>query len=604
MDSIYTHGAWLHKDGSCTFKVWAPATIRMVLSISFPTVRRLEMEKTQDGFFIIQLADITPETRYCYMPEDNGTYPDPASFYQPDGVHQASAIVDHHSFTWNDSHWKGIPQQGLIFYEIHTGTFTNEGTFDAIINKLDYLLDLGINAIELMPVAQFPGRRNWGYDGTYPYAVQNSYGEPDGLKRLVDTCHLKGIAVFLDVVYNHLGPEGNYFKAFGPYFTDKYKTPWGDTINYDGALSDPVRDFFSDNIIYWLEYYHIDGLRLDAIHTIYDNGAVSLWSLIHDKVERLQQRTGRTYTLIAESDLNSPRVVDPIEKNGFGFQAQWLDDFHHAIYVLLHPEGHEFYVDFGKIEQVTKAFEEGFVHTGEYVIARQRKHGASSKGIPGYKFVAFNQNHDQVGNRVDGARISVLMDQKRLELAAALLFLSPHIPLLFMGEEYGETAPFLYFIDHSESELIAAVRAGRKRDFEAFHKNTDPPDPQLPETFQQSHLNWELVQVPKHKALLNWYKSLIKLRKSSAALQNTEQESVKTTILSQSAFCLMRTSQDKGAKLLAVFNFSDETLNFELDYPGSWQVVMSNDNLLTYGKCIDFISGIILNGTVLILSEV
>jgi maltooligosyltrehalose trehalohydrolase len=604
MDSIYTHGAWLHKDGSCIFKLWAPAAIRMVLYISFPAERRLEMERTEDGFFIIQLANITPGTRYCYIPEDNIAYPDPASFHQPEGVHQASAVVDHHSFVWNDSSWKGIPQQELIFYEIHTGTFTKEGTFEAIINKLDYILDLGINAIELMPVAQFPGTRNWGYDGTYPYAVQNSYGGPDSLKRFVDACHAKGIAVFLDVVYNHLGPEGNYFKAFGPYFTDKYKTPWGDTINYDGALSDPVRDFFSDNIIYWLEHYHFDGLRLDAIHTIYDNGAVSLWSLIHDKVKSLQQRTGRTYTLIAESDLNSSRVVDPIEKNGFGFQAQWLDDFHHAIYVLLHPEGHEFYIDFGKMEQVAKAFEEGFVHTGEYVLARQRKHGASSKGIPGHKFVAFNQNHDQVGNRVNGARISVLVNQKKLELAAALLFLSPYLPLLFMGEEYGETAPFLYFIDHSEPELIEAVRAGRKRDFEAFYKNIDPPDPQLPETFQQSHLNWELVEVPKHNDLLDWYKSLIKLRKSNAALRNTEQESVETTIISQSSFCLLRTSIDKRVKLLAVFNFSDEALNFELGYTGLWQVVISNDSLLTDGKRIDFKSGLALNGTVLILSEI
>src|SRR5690606_411563 len=301
-------------------------------------------------------------------------------------------------------------------YELHVGTFTDEGTFDAIIPRLDDLLALGINALELMPVAQFPGERNWGYDGVFPYAVQNTYGGPDGLKRLVDACHAKGLAVFLDVVYNHVGPEGNFLSKYGPYFTNKYCTPWGDAINFDDAWCDGVREYFVNNALYWLEYFHIDGLRLDAVHMVFDNGAVHFWQYLADRVKQLQERLGRPLHLIAESDLNSPRVVNPPSVGGYGFTAQWLDDFHHALYVMLDRKGRERYADFGRLDQFAKALKEGFVHSGEFVKFRKRKHGASSAGIPGDRFVAFTQNHDQVGNRPLGERLSSLIDRERLKV--------------------------------------------------------------------------------------------------------------------------------------------------------------------------------------------
>ncbi|MBU1821504.1 MAG: malto-oligosyltrehalose trehalohydrolase, partial [Bacteroidetes bacterium] len=439
-------GAHLRAANECDFTVWAPEKQSMTLHITAPHEQRVAMQKDDMGYFNVLVKGVQPGTRYFFAPNGEKEFPDPASHYQPEGVHGPSEVVDHAAFAWQDKDWRGLPFKDLILYEIHIGTFTSEGTCEAIIPCLDELAATGINAIELMPVSQFAGGRNWGYDGVYPYAVQNSYGGPEGLKKLVDACHSRGIAVFMDVLYNHIGPEGNYFGQYGPYFTDKYSTPWGTAINFDGEWSDGVREYFATNVIHWFDTYHIDGLRLDAVHTIYDTGAVSFWELTRQRIELLQQKIGRTFYLVAESDLNSPRVVKSPEVGGMGFEAQWLDDFHHALYVLLDEKGQERYADFGQMEQLAKAYTDGFVHSGEYVKFRKRKHGASSVGIPGEKFVVFNQNHDQIGNRVGGERLSVLVDFERQKLAAAAVLLSPYVPMLFMGEEYAENTPFFYFV--------------------------------------------------------------------------------------------------------------------------------------------------------------
>jgi maltooligosyltrehalose trehalohydrolase len=395
---------------------------------------------------------------------------------------------------------------------------------------LDELADMGVNAIELMPVGQFPGERNRGYDGVYPYAVQNSYGGTDGLKALVDACHNKGIAVLLDVVYNHLGPEGNYLSLYGTYYTDTCCTPLGRAINFDGEWSDGVKEYFACNAAFWFEQYHVDGLRLDAIHAIFDSNAGTIGDVIYEKVRALEARLGRQLYLIAESDSNSPKVVKHPEIGGLGLDAMWLDDFHHALYVLLDEKGWGRYIDFGRMLQLAKAYTDGFVHSGEYVKFRKRTHGASSKGIPGDKFIVFNMNHDQVGNRVKGERLSVLADHERLKLAAAALILSPYIPLLFMGEEYGDESPFYYFVSHSDKELIKAVREGGRKDFSAFLADGEAfPDPQAEATFLRSKLQWSKRKMGKYSVLLEWYKELIGLRKSTEVLQNLDKTGDKYT---------------------------------------------------------------------------
>jgi maltooligosyltrehalose trehalohydrolase len=505
------------------------------------------------------------DCRYFFKPDGEKDYPDPASFYQPEGVHGPSQVVNHSLYQWNDQEWKGLPLEELIIYEMHVGTFTPEGTFEAIIPRLDELKATGINALEIMPVAQFSGNRNWGYDGVFPYAVQNSYGGPDGLKGLVDACHQKGLAVILDVVYNHLGPEGNYLPLFGPYFTSRYHTPWGDAINYDDEWSDGVRHYFSSNALYWMEHFHIDGLRCDAIHTVFDFGAKHFWELVHEQVTQLQQKTGRQFYLIAESDLNSPRVVKPPSACGFGFNAQWLDDFHHALYKVLNKEDKERYYDFGTMQQLAKAYTDGFVHCGdEWVKFRKRRYGASSAGIPGNSFIVFNQNHDQVGNRVLGERLSMLVSFQKLKLAAAALMLSPYIPMLFMGEEYGEDTPFYYFVSHYDAELVEAVRKGRKEEFKDFGFTIEPPDAQDEKTFKDSRLHWDKRNQGKHKTLLHWHRELIGLRQTLPALKNFDKKDIQVQLLGEDGFVLLRQSGDEKQQVLCLFNLSEKQLSYQV----------------------------------------
>src|SRR5688572_5668450 len=513
MSILHPIGALVQPYGSCHFHVWAPQAESVSLEISEPEKRLLPMEQTEFGYWFTTLPEIHPDTRYTFKINKATERPDPASFFQPDGVHKASALVDHHAFSWTDQDWKGIPLEKLIIYELHTGTFTEQQSFEGIISKLDYLAELGINCIEIMPVAQFPGNRNWGYDGVYPFAVQNSYGGPDGLKKLVDACHQKGISVVLDVVYNHMGPEGNYLNDFGPYFTDKYKTPWGSALNFDDADCDGVRNFFIQNALMWLRDYHIDALRLDAVNAIMDFSAHHFLQELSEEVTKLTEQTGREYLLIAESDLNDVRMINPIEKGGYGMHAQWNDDFHHALHALVTGEKAGYYADFGKIDDLAKAFQDTFVFNGNYAPHRRKSYGNSAAENPAEQFVVCAQNHDQVGNRMPGDRLSETLSLEALKLVAATYLLSPYIPMLFMGEEYGEKNPFQYFISHTDKDLVKAVQEGRKNEFKSFKYAGEVPDPQSEETFRRSMLSWN-YRDGEPAALFNFYKKLIGLRKT------------------------------------------------------------------------------------------
>ncbi|WP_138993466.1 malto-oligosyltrehalose trehalohydrolase [Larkinella sp. C7] len=572
-----TIGANYTGNGSCIFTVWAPEKESMTLLLLDPAERQIPMQRVEWGYFCVEVTEVQPGTRYFFKPDGGKAYSDPASHFQPEGVHGPSAVIDHSAHAWQDQNWRGLPFCDLILYELHVGTFTPEGTFEAIIPRLDALMETGINALEILPVAQFPGTRNWGYDGVYLYSVQNSYGGPDGLKKLVDACHARGMAVFLDVVYNHMGPEGNYFSRFGPYFNSKYHTPWGDAINFDDEWSDGVRDYFSNNPLHWFEHYHIDGLRFDAIHAVFDMGAFHIWEQVHHEVKVLEKRLGRSLHLVAESDLNDPRVIKSPEMGGFGFDAQWLDDFHHALYVLIHKEGKDRYGDFGQMEQLAKAYTDGFVVSGEYASFRKRKFGASSAGLPGDQFVVFNHNHDQIGNRVGGERLSVLIDFERQKVAAAAVLLSPYVPLLFMGEEYAEEAPFYYFVDHSEEALIRAVQEGRRDEFASFGWTDDPKDPFDKATFTDSILQWEKRKEGKHRIMLEWHRTLIELRRTEPVLQNVAKNDLRVTVLGQSGFVLNRQTADGQSHILCLFNLSDEPVSYALPtWASSWDKILDS----------------------------
>jgi maltooligosyltrehalose trehalohydrolase len=506
-------GATPLPSGEWQFVVWAPNVRELSLHILGPQERLLPMQRGEFGYFTALAGDVNANSRYLYQLDGSRELPDPASRYQPDGVHGPSQVVDIREFRWNDRGWKGIALDRTIFYELHVGTFTPEGTFAAAIVKLDELAALGVTTIELMPIAQFPGERNWGYDGVYPFAPQNSYGGPAGLQRFVDAAHARGLGVSLDVVYNHLGPEGNYSAAYAPYFTERHRTPWGSAINYDDAESDHVRRFFISNAQYWLESYHIDALRLDAIHGIFDFSARHVLAELKSEVDALSKRMGRPFYLIAESDLNDARILQPAERGGYNLDGQWSDDFHHSLHTLLTQEKSGYYADFGSMEDLAVTLKQGWRYTGQYSRYRRRRHGNSPEGLPSTQFVVSNQNHDQVGNRAKGDRLSTLVDFESLKLAAGATLLSPFIPLLFMGEEYGEIAPFAYFTGHGDPDLVEAVRRGRRAEFADFGWATDEiPDPQAEDTFRASKLDRKLVDCEPHKTLFRFYQELIRLR--------------------------------------------------------------------------------------------
>jgi len=578
-------------DRQCQFTLWAPLINQVALHIVAPTEQLIPLQYN-DGYWQ-GTVEVDPGSLYFYqldgdpggMCEAARDCADPASQFQPQGVHGPSAVIDHSAFAWTDENWAGIPWSESVIYEIHVGTFTAEGTFAAMIPRLPDLQELGINTIEIMPVAQFPGDRNWGYDGVFPYAVQNSYGGVDGFKQFIDACHAQGIAVILDVVYNHLGPEGNYLWGLGTYFTENYKTPWGSAVNYDGAHSDGVRHYFVQNVLYWLETFHIDGLRLDAIHAIYDFGAKHILQEMMEATMLLSERQRQRY-LIAESDLNDPRILRPAPVGGYGMDAQWNDDFHHVLHVLLTEEQDGYYEDYetgaSGLEQLAKAYRENFVHTRNYSRHRRRQHGDRAIDCSPSQFVVFAQNHDQVGNRMKGDRFSHLLSFEAQKLAAAATLLSPSIPMLFMGEEYAETAPFLFFISHTDPQLVEAVRAGRKEEFSAFQQAGEPPDPQAIATFAASKLNWELRQVQPHKALWQFYQKLLQLRIENPALRHSERQNIEVSVLGAEHILKLRRWHQNN-QVLCLLNISPSVAKFKLTLPpNTWKKLLDSTDI-TWG---------------------
>ena len=512
-------------NGHYAFNVWAPAARTVELQLRGRQPQRVPLERDELGYFATVVEEVEAGTPYEFLLDGERRRPDPASRWQPQGVHGASCVFDP-AHTWAAREWHGIPLEDYVIYELHVGTFTREGTFEAVIPHLDALRDLGITAVELMPIAQFPGSRNWGYDGVLPYAAQDSYGGPRGLQTLVDACHRRGMAVILDVVYNHLGPEGNHLADFGPYFTDRYQTPWGRALNFDGPGSDEVRRFFIDNALYWVTDFHVDALRLDAVHAILDLSAVHFLEELTERVKERGRRLNRRVYLIAESDLNDPRLIRPTQAGGYGLDAQWSDDFHHALHALLTGEKTGYYADFGKVAHLARAFETPYVYARDRSRYRERRHGRPVGDAPGQRFVVCAQNHDQVGNRMLGERLTRLASFEELKLAAAAVILSPYVPLLFMGEEYGETAPFPYFISHLDPALVEAVRNGRRQEFAAFRWAGEPPDPQSLATFESAILDHSLRERPQHAELHTFYRELIRLRRELPPLRRLDRDAI------------------------------------------------------------------------------
>ena len=526
LDARVPRGVTLHADGAIV-SVWAPTASEVVLHVATGAAcgdHPMTRVDDEHCVYALDVPGLRAGDRYGFRLDGSDPLPDPLSRAQPDGVSGLSEVVDATTFEWDDDHWPGLSLADFLIYEMHVGAFTPQGTFDAAAARLPELLAMGVTAVEVMPIASFPGRHNWGYDGVHLYAPQHSYGGPDGFRRFVRAAHALGIAVVLDVVYNHVGPEGNYLDRYGPYFTEAYRTPWGRAVNYDGRGSDEVRRWARENALYWITDYHVDALRLDAVHGIFDFGAVAFLEELSDAVHTLGRQLGRKVQLLAESDLNDPRVVRPPEQGGYGVDAQWADDIHHTIHALLTGESAGYYVDYHGVSSIAEVFRDPFFYARRYSRFRGRTHGRPAADVPKRRFVVSAQNHDQVGNRAEGDRLSTLVPPEKLRLAAALVLLSPYIPMLFMGEEYGETAPFLYFTDHGDPALIEAVREGRKQEFREIARHGDPPDPQAESTFERSLLCWESRTREPGAALLRLYSDLAALRREEPALRPGDSE--------------------------------------------------------------------------------
>lgn len=555
--------------------IWSPWAENMALKTAKGQV--FDLEKNEHGFWKGQIDTLKAGDRYKLLINDKKELPDPASLSQPEGVHGWSEITDIHNFKWTDDFWRNPPINDYLFYELHAGTFSATGDFKGIELKLDHLIDLGITAIEIMPVAQFPGERNWGYDGVFPFAVQNSYGGARALQQLVNTCHQKGLAVVLDVVYNHLGPEGNYLSEFGPYFTEKYKTPWGNAINFDDAWCDGVRQYFIENALMWFRDFHIDALRLDAVHAIRDFSPNHILKEIKEHVDELGEDTGKQYYLIVECDLNDPRYIDPLQMNGYGMDAQWMDEFHHALRVTAGQQRNGYYSDFNGIADLAKTYRDAYVYTGQYSEQRHKNFGVQTNN-PGEQFVVFSQNHDQVGNRMLGERTSLLMSFEMQKLLAGAVMVSPFLPLLFMGEEWSAKAPFQYFVSHSDKELIKAVQKGRREEFKEFHAEGETPDPEAQETFNRSKLNWKELEKEPHQTMFSYYKALIRLRKNNTVLKSNNRNSLKVDFNEQYKTLVLHRWNEKQA-VLCLMNFSEErqTIIVE-DAERQWEKALDSSN--------------------------
>ncbi|HEX2164537.1 MAG TPA: malto-oligosyltrehalose trehalohydrolase [Thermoanaerobaculia bacterium] len=571
---------WAPGEGT-RFRVWAPRAARVEVRLVAPEARVVELAAEEgegperEGYFSRTVAGAGPGTLYLYrLHRADGEVverPDPASRFQPRGVHGPSAVVARPEAARPGGGWRGRALDELVLYELHVGTFSEAGTFDGAIGHLDDLVDLGVTAVEVMPVAQFPGSRNWGYDGVLPFAVQDGYGGPEGLGRLVDAAHARGLAVVLDVVYNHLGPEGNVLGDFGPYFTDRYRTPWGDAINYDGGDSEPVRRLFVESAVRWVRELGVDGLRCDAVHAIVDESERPFLAELAAAVHAEGEALGRPVHLFAESADNTLRFLRPPEEGGAGFDAQWSDDFHHSLHALLTGERDGYYRDFGRLEQLARCYRDGWAYSGDWSPYRRRRHGVPARGIAAGRFVVCAQNHDQTGNRAHGDRLAALVDLERLKLAAGALLLSPGLPLLFMGEEWGEERPFLYFVSHGDAELVEAVRRGRAEEFAAFGQRDDVPDPQAEETFARSRLDRAAAARPEKAALRRLYRELLRLRREVPALARRTSEGLVAEADEETG--VLRVSRGDGGaaeRAFVALNFSGERRTTKLS-AGRWR---------------------------------
>jgi maltooligosyltrehalose trehalohydrolase len=509
------------------FRVWAPAADAMELVVE---QRFHEMDRVENGWWALDDSDAEPGYDYQFRINKKHVHPDPRSCFQPQGVRGPSRVVGFESFAWTDHSFQSRPLSAALLYELHVGTFTPAGTFDSAIARLKHLAELGVTHVELMPVAEFCGGRGWGYDGVFPFAPHHAYGGPAGLAAFVNACHEHNLAVVLDVVFNHLGPSGNCLHHFGPYFTDRHKTPWGSSLNFDGPYSDDVRKYFLDNATMWLRDYHIDGLRLDAVHAIVDTSATPFLEQLAAEVKHLEAQVGRHLTLIAESDLNDPRIVRSQERDGFGFHAQWNDDFHHALHAVLTEETNGYYGDFGGMDDLACVLRRPYLYDGRFSPHRLRSHGRPAYGVHASSFVAYSQNHDQVGNRATGERLHQLISIDLAKVAAALTILSPYVPLLFQGEEWAASSPFQYFVDFSEDpELAKSVVEGRRKEFAGLQDVESVPDPQVEDTFERSKLDWDELSEDYHQEMLAWYRELIKVRRRLPALVDGRMERVSTS---------------------------------------------------------------------------
>ena len=542
--------------------VWAPKATILSLVIDGEE-EPLQMHPAEYGYWKLITPILKKGSRYKFQINNAGTYPDPASTSQPAGVHNSSEAIDLTEFEWTDSTWNNPPLDDYIFYELHTGTFSQKGTFEGIEEKLSYLKELGITAIEIMPIAQFPGERNWGYDGVFPFAVQHSYGGAKALQQLVNACHNIGLAVVLDVVYNHLGPEGNYLDNYGNYFTNKYHTPWGKAVNFDDAWCDGVRHYFIENVLMWFRDFHIDALRLDAVHAIKDFSPKHILEEIKEKVDELVEATGKKHYLIIETDLNDNGYINPIEQHGLGMDAQWLDDFHHALRVTAVNEHTGYYQDFNGIHHLAKSYTDAYVYDGMYSAHRKKIFGVKASENEGKQFVVYSQNHDQVGNRMLGERTSQLVSIEMQKVMAGAVLISPYLPMLFMGEEYGEANPFLYFVNHTDDELTHAVSQGRKKEFAEFYPNDEAPDPNAPETFLKSKLQWDAINAQPQQLLFNYYKQFIALRKSVPALHIADRKNIKVIVMEEQQLLVVE-RKNNTETVICLLNFSKKVQAYSI----------------------------------------
>lgn len=544
--------------GGCRFTVWAPLKKKVSLILE---LEEFLMNRDQQGYWTVVIESAKPGDRYAFKVEDAKALPDPASRCQPDGVHGFSCIPNDH-FEWKDDHWKGLALQEMVIYEIHVGTFTPDGTFEAVISRLPHLQRLGINAIELMPVVSFPGSRNWGYDLVYPYSVHTVYGGQEGLKRLVDAAHNHGIAVILDVVYNHLGPEGNYFDRYAPYTTDKYKTPWGKAINFDDEYCDGVRSYYQYNALQWLDEFHIDGLRLDAVHAIWDNSANPFIAGLQKSVTALEHRTGRKKVLIAEYDLNNPQIISPGAAGGAGLAGQWNDEFHHALHSVVTGETNGYYEDFGSVDLLAKTLRDCYVYTGQYSERRKKNFGVvPDPSLDFSKFVVFGQNHDQIGNRRLGDRLTTQLSADKLKLVAATVLLSPFTPLLYMGEEIGSTKPFTFFADYGDPVLRKEVIKSRQEEFKYFNDDREAPDPCAASTFNSAVLHWHDENSALNTMLFEYYRWLIAFRRSRPAMLSAARNNVEV-FHAAGEHVIGMTRKAQNDHLLVILNFNNEAATY------------------------------------------